>query len=131
MQNRLFHLLLPGFLTLLLAKTSNNPSNSQFVLSHNRFAFRMLENVLTSDSSNTNKLVSPLSLYLTMSMLCNGAVHDTRDSLMQVLQTGDLDLPNLNSLCKETLIQLPQEDGQVEFSLANAIWYNRRKLTLQ
>ena len=91
----------------------------------------MLENVLTSDSSNTNKLVSPLSLYLTMSMLCNGAVHDTRDSLMQVLQTGDLDLPNLNSLCKETLIQLPQEDGQVEFSLANAIWYNRRKLTLQ
>jgi serpin B len=133
MHSRLLYLLLPGLFAFMPANTENtphNPAHPAFVLSHNQFAFHLLDAVLTEDHSGTNKLVSPLNLYLTLGMLCNGAAHDTRDSIAMALQATDMELPNLNSLCKETLQQLPLEDAQVQFNLANAIWYNRHKLSL-
>ena len=133
MQSRFLYFILPGLFAFLPAtpgKIPHNPPHPEFVLSHNQFAFHLLDAVCAQDSTNSNKLVSPLSLYLTLGMLYNGAAHETRDSLAQVLQAADIEIPNLNGLCKETMQQLPLEDQQVEFNIANAIWYNRRKLTL-
>ena len=131
MQSRFLHFILPGLFAFLPANPGKLPApHPEFVLSHNKFAFRLLDAVCTLDSSKCNKLVSPLSLYLTLSMLYNGAAHETRDSLAEVLQAADIELPNLNGLCKETMQQLPLEDQDVQFNFANAIWYNRRKFTL-
>jgi serine protease inhibitor len=131
MQSRFLHFILPGLFAFLPAHPGKLPApHPEFVLSHNQLAFRLLDAVCAQDSSGSNKLVSPLSLYLTLGMLYNGAAHETRDSLGEVLQTADIELPNLNGLCKETMQQLPLEDQDVRFNLANAIWYNRRKLTL-
>jgi serine protease inhibitor len=133
MQSRFLYFVLPGLFAFLPAtpgKFTHNPPHPEFVLSHNQFAFRLLDAVCAQDSSNSNKLVSPLSLYLTLGMLYNGAAHETRDSLAEVMQAADIELPNLNGLCKETMQQLPLEDDQVQFNFANAIWYNRHKLTL-
>ncbi len=124
MHNRYLYLLLPGLFAFMPSTTENtfhDRHHPAFVLSHNQFAFHLLDAVVTQDNSPTNKLVSPLSLYLTLGMLCNGAAHDTRDSIAMALQASDMELPNLNSLCKETLQQLPLEDDQVQFSIANAI----------
>jgi serine protease inhibitor len=96
MHNRFLYLLLPGLFAFMPATTENtfhDRPHPAFVLSHNQFAFHLLDAIVTEDNSGTNKLVSPLSLYLTLGMLCNGAAHDT-------------------------------------ISIANAIWYNRHKLSL-
>jgi serine protease inhibitor len=131
MQSRFLHFFLPGLFAFLPANPDKlQAPHPEFVLSHNQFAFRLLDAVCARDSSGSNKLVSPLSLYLTLGMLYNGAAHQTRDSLAEVLQTADIELPDLNGLCKETMQQLPLEDQDVRFNFANAIWYNRRKLTL-
>lgn len=131
MQSRFLSFILPGLFAFLPANPGKRLApHPEFILSHNKFAFRLLDAVCAQDSSGSNKLVSPLSLYLTLGMLYNGAAHETRDSLAEALQAADIELPNLNGLCKETMQQLPLEDQDVQFNFANAIWYNRRKLTL-
>ena len=142
MQSRFLSFILPGLFAFLPAIQAHRdtsipgidphkPLHPEFVHSHNQFAFHLLSTVLAEDSSAGNKLVSPLSLYLTLGMLCNGAAHETRDSIADALQTADIELPNFNGFCKEAMQQLPLEDDHVQFNLANAIWYNRKKLTLR
>jgi hypothetical protein len=83
MHNRLLYLLLPGLFAFLPAtteKTFHNQLHPSFVLSRNQFAFHLLDAVVTEDNSSTNKLVSPLSLYLSLGMLCNGAAAPTSGS---------------------------------------------------
>ncbi len=133
MQKRLIYFILPGLFAFLPA-TPGAPSHTfphpEFVLSHNQFAFRLLNAVLATDTTASSKLVSPISLYLTLGMLCNGAARETRDSIALTLQASEIELPNLNSLCKETLQQLPLEDDQVQFTIANSIWYSRQRFTI-
>jgi len=103
----------------------------EFALSHDQFAFRLLKTVVAQDPVRNNKLISPLSLYLTLGILYNGAAHETKDSLAGALRAEDIEIPNFNSFCKEALQQMPLEDDHVDFTITNAIWYNRRRLTLQ
>jgi serpin B len=102
----------------------------EFAQSHDQFAFRLLQTVVRQDPVRNNKVISPLSLYLTLGMLYNGAAHETKDSIAGALRAEDIQLPNFNSFCKEAMQQLPIEDERVDFTLTSAIWYNRRKLTL-
>jgi len=112
-------------------KENNRPwLHPEFALSHSQFAFHLMNAVLAEDTTSNNKLISPLSLYFSLSMLYNGAGHATRDSIAEALHTGDMAIPNLNSFCKETIQQMPLLDNTVRINSANSIWYNRRKLTL-
>jgi serpin B len=101
----------------------------EFALSHDHFAFRLLQSVVQQDPVRNNKLISPLSMYLTLGMLYNGAAHETKDSFAGALRAETIELPNFNSFCKEALQQLPLEDDHVDFTVTNAIWYNKKKLT--
>jgi serpin B len=123
--------ILPGLLAFL-PTGEKIPSHSfphpEFTQSHNQFAFRFLRALLEQDTTSGNKLISPWSLYLSLALLSNGASHETRDSIAHVLDIEDMELPNLNSLCKEMQQHMPLEDDQVQFTMANSIWYERRKL---
>ncbi len=63
-------------------------------------------------------------------MLCNGAAKSTRDSIGEALSAGEMEIPNLNSGCKEALQQMPLIDNTVQIMVANSIWYNRKRMTL-
>src|SRR5205085_11629975 len=78
------------------------------------------------DNTAGNKLISPLSMYLALSMVYNGANGATKDSIAHTLQLAGIDINDLNAVCNATITQLPGEDNRVQLSIANSIWYNQR-----
>src|ERR1700722_14452744 len=102
------------------------PANgSSIVEANNKFAFNFLQASLQSDTTSDNKLISPLSIYLALSMVYNGTNNATMDSIANVLQLSGISIDDLNSVCKSLLQQLPTEDNEVQLSIANSIWYNK------
>jgi serpin B len=96
---------------------------SAVVTASNQFAFNFLQSVLRTDTLADNKLISPLSIYLALSMVYNGAGNATADSMAKVLRLSGIDLGGLNSVCQSLITQLPKEDNAVQVSIANSIWY--------
>lgn len=91
----------------------------------NAFAFNMLHAVCGQDPASSNKLISPLSIYLALSMVYNGAAHATKDSIAQTLQLAGIDINDLNAVCNALITQLPGEDNRVQLAIANSLWYNQ------
>ena len=103
-----------------------------FTRRYHQFSFQLFHAVLQQDTGSMNKLISPLNIYLIAAMLYNGAAHATRDSIAEVLQAedGSIDAGSLNAQCKMFMQKLPLEDNEVQFSIANSIWYNRKRVTI-
>jgi serine protease inhibitor len=95
------------------------------ITANNQLAFALLQSTLQQDPANNNKLISPLSIYMALSMLYNGAAHATADSMANTLQIHGLDINTLNTVSKSLITQLPGEDNMVQFSIANSIWYRQ------
>lgn len=102
------------------------PSGGDAVVqANNTFAFSFLRAMLQQDAENNNKLISPLSIYLALSMVYNGADNATKDSIAHALQLSGLNINTLNEVCQSLITQLPGEDSRVDFFIANSIWYNK------
>ncbi len=102
------------------------PANGvSVVTASNRFAFNFFQKTLQQDSINSNKLISPLSIYTALNMVYNGANAATKDSMSAALQLSGINISDLNNVCKVLINQLPSEDKKVQFSIANSIWYDQ------
>jgi len=109
-----------------ITKTIVLPANGSSVIdANNTFAFNFLHATLQKDNSNNNKLISPLSIYLALSMTYNGANNATKDSMAKTLQLSGINIDDLNAVCNALITQLPAEDNRVQLSIANSIWYNQ------
>lgn len=102
------------------------PSDGASIINaNNKFAFDFFHAALVQDPANNNKLISPLSIYLALSMVYNGADNATQDSIAQTLQLSGIDINSLNAVCKALISQLPKEDNKVQLDIANSIWYRQ------
>lgn len=106
-----------------------NPVNipvgsSDITRSMNDFAFDFFKTVLNNDKTESNKLVSPLSIFITLSMIYNGSGNATRDSIAHALRLTSGDIQKLNDVCKILIEGLPTVDNKVKMSMVNSIWYN-------
>jgi serpin B len=101
------------------------PSGGDAVIdASNQFAFNLFQAVLKQDPALNNKLVSPLSVYMALSMVYNGSANSTRDSIAKALQLNGISIDDLNALNKALIHQMPVEDSKVSIDIANSIWYN-------
>ncbi|HVX49647.1 MAG TPA: serpin family protein [Chitinophagaceae bacterium] len=100
-------------------------NGSSVVAANNHFALNFLKATLQADASFTNKLISPLSIYLALGMVYNGADNATKDSMTRAMQLSGIDLNDLNATCKAIIEQLPEEDNKVSLAIANSIWYKQ------
>jgi len=91
------------------------------------FAFHLINAVLQQDTGQGNKLISPLSVYLSLCVLYNGAGYATKDSIAEVLQLRGMNIYNLNALCKNMLQEIHLEDNKAQISLSRSIWCNRKR----
>ncbi|MEM9829679.1 MAG: serpin family protein [Bacteroidota bacterium] len=114
---------------------ANSPSvrelsreEQELVRSVNDFAFDLLRQV-TYHSSPQNTFLSPLSVNLAMSLMLNGSVGTTQSQLYQSLDFDVLSPLEVNKAYSELIPLLQELDPQVNFSLANAVWYDQ-KLTM-
>lgn len=139
---KIFYLFISAACVLLLnACTKSSPDipptitqinlpahGDEIVEAENNFAAKFLNQVLHNNADNTNTFVSPLSVYLALAMVYNGADGETKDSIAKALEVEALDLNTFNETCKALIEQLPKEDNKVELNIANSIWYNQNNL---
>lgn len=90
----------------------------------NRFAFKLLTHILDGDE-NHNVFISPLSIYLALSMTCNGAANETRDAMTRALEIDPLKLNELNQFNKELLGRLQAANSLARLTIANSIWVEK------
>ncbi|WKN42222.1 serpin family protein [Tunicatimonas pelagia] len=97
----------------------------ELVKSVNDFAFDLVRQA-THQSSAQNVFLSPLSVNLAMSLMLNGSAESTREQLYQFLDFDVLSPLEINKAYSELIPFLQELDPEVDFSLANAIWYDQR-----
>jgi serpin B len=96
--------------------------SAEIIEADQQFAFELFKEVLTM-SQEENIMISPLSVSYALGMTYNGAAGTTLDAFNDVLHFGDLTNQEVNESFKDLMEQLIQLDEQVEFSIANSIWY--------
>jgi len=95
---------------------------AEIIEADRQFTFELFREVCAL-SDEENIMVSPLSVSYALGMTFNGAAGTTRDAFCDVLHFGDLTNQEVNESYQDLMDQLIHLDKQVEFSIANSIWY--------
>jgi serine protease inhibitor len=135
MQSKLF-LIIYIAATLILISSCNQidpdptPANTvelrkksiEIIEADHIFAFELF-NEIYKGSEKDNFMISPLSVSYALGMTYNGAAGTTLEAFEDVLHLGELTNQEVNESYKDLMGQLVTLDEQVEFSIANSIWY--------
>jgi serine protease inhibitor len=114
-----------------ISKDIELPQNGVAVAdASNQFTFDYLHYALQDDPDQNNKMISPLSIYLALSMVYNGANNATRDSIKHALRQDNISIDDLNKTCQALIEQIPGADNKINISIANSLWYNETKQPL-
>jgi len=95
---------------------------AEIIQADQQFAFELFKEV-HAISEEDNLMISPLSTSYALGMTYNGSAGDTREAFRQVLHFGDWTDQEVNESYKDLMGQLVTLDENVEFSIANSIWY--------
>ena len=96
--------------------------SAEIIEADQQFAFELFKEVY-SRADVENIMISPLSVSYALGMTYNGAAGTTLDAFNHVLHFGDLTRQEVNKSYADLMEQLIHLDEQVEFSIANSIWY--------
>ena len=99
-----------------------NKKAAEIIQADQQFAFELFREV-NGLSEEDNLMISPLSVSYALGMTYNGSAGDTREAFRQVLHFGELTDQEVNESYKDLMGQLVTLDENVEFSIANSIWY--------
>jgi serine protease inhibitor len=105
-----------------IPKITLNKKAAEIIKADKAFAFEIFREVYTL-SEEDNIMISPLSISYALGMTYNGAAGTTLQAFNDVLHFGDLTPEEVNESYKDLMDQLIHLDDQVEFSIANSIWY--------
>ncbi|HVN48141.1 MAG TPA: serpin family protein [Bacteroidota bacterium] len=92
------------------------------IAADNNFGLSLF-NKLSGEQKNANVIISPLSVSMAFGMLLNGANGATFDSLEQVLGKSGLSSDEMNISYQTISNTLTNLDANVNFQIANSIWY--------
>jgi len=99
-----------------------NKKAAEIIRADQQFAFELFREV-NGQSEEDNLMISPLSVSYALGMTYNGSAGDTKEAFRQVLHFGELTDQEVNESFKDLMGQLVNLDENVEFSIANSIWY--------
>ncbi len=99
-----------------------NKKAAEILQADRQFAFELFKEIHAL-SEEDNMMISPLSTSYALGMTLNGANGDTRDAFRQMLHFDDLTDQEVNESYLDLMSQLVNLDKQVQFSIANSIWY--------
>lgn len=95
--------------------------DEELASANRKFSFDMLR-VLDGEEGEHNLFFSPLSISLTLSMVANGAVGETKNEILRALSYQDLDLEGINASYAGYQQYLDQNLGPTELFIKNSIW---------
>jgi serine protease inhibitor len=102
----------------------------KLVTASNEFAFKIFKQICKAEA-DTNIFISPFSIYYALGMAYNGADGDTKDSIANVLQYGDLTDQEINESYKSLADILTTIDPNVMMEIANSIWLGSTRETFR
>ncbi len=104
-------------------------AEGKLVEADNKFAFKLFREVNEQDTGK-NIFISPLSVGMALGMTYNGAAGATREAMQEALELQGMTIEEVNEAYGSLIDLLRDLDPQVEFLLANSIWY-RNTMTFE
>jgi serpin B len=101
---------------------SAGPDLSQ---SYNGFGFKLFTR-LAQDNSGKNTFISPTSIALALAITANGAGGSTRASMLRTLGAPGAAIGGFDASNKALMTELTNPGSDLQFTLANALWLNKR-----
>jgi len=95
---------------------------AEIIRADHAFGFELLQEVCRI-SELENIMISPMSISYALGMTYNGAAGTTLDAFNDVLHFGELTNQEVNESYKDLMDQLLNLSDEVEFALANSIWF--------
>lgn len=89
------------------------------------FGLNLLRNVANKENE-PNLMVSPLSASMALGMTLNGAAGKTFDDMRATLGFGAMSMEQVNAAYRGLIAQLHARDPNIEFNLANSVWYDHQ-----
>jgi len=108
--------------------TSFTPVNlsadqKQLVVQSNAFGFEFFKKVNEISGSNTNMMVSPLSVSMALGMARNGAAGTTLDAMNSTLGFAGMSDEQVNESYQHIIGTFTSLDPKVKMQIANSTWY--------
>lgn len=88
----------------------------------NSFGWQLFKEV-SKNSNNENIFISPLSVSMALGMTYNGAAGETESAMKSTLNFSGMSRQEINESYKSIIDFLSSLDPNVQFELANSIWY--------
>jgi serine protease inhibitor len=107
-----------------------NHKSAEIIDAGEQFAFELFHQTC-SLSTETNIMISPLSVSYALGMTYNGAADATLEAFNEVLHFDELTNQEVNETYKDLMNQLVHLDDEVLFSIANSIWYRQSARVLE
>ncbi len=98
------------------------PEEIELAQSSDRFGLKLFREVVRQDADN-NIFISPLSVSMALGITANGAAEATLDSMRATLGLAGLTEAESNAAYQSLIELLTGADPQVQFDIANSIWY--------
>lgn len=86
------------------------------------FGFKLMHNLLERQPGESH-FISPLSILMAYGMTMNGAEGETYSQMQEVFELTDMSRDQINKAAKDLIELLIQYDENVQFNIANSIWY--------
>ena len=107
------------------------PEQRVFANDNNGFTLNFLKTVNNADKSGKSFIYSPLSITYVLGMVNDAATGQTEQELEQVLGFHQGGIKAVNDYCKKLIDGLPKVDDKVMLNIANALFVNKNRGTLQ
>ncbi|MCU0526614.1 MAG: serpin family protein [Elainella sp. Prado103] len=96
-------------------------TESQLTAAYTQFGFQLLSTLIEQDG-NQNRMISPSSVAIALSMLYNGATGSTQQAMAEVLNITEMDLDTLNQTNAALIDRLETADPSLQLAIANSLW---------
>ena len=96
--------------------------SAEIIEADHAFGFELFREIYRV-SEEENIMISPMSISYALGMTYNGAAGTTLDAFNDVLHFGGLTNQEVNESYKDLMDQLLNLSDEVEFALANSIWF--------
>jgi len=87
-----------------------------------KFGLKLFRDIVQAEQDR-NIFISPLSVSMALGMAYNGSAGSTQEAMRNTLEYGDLSSDEINASFQSLIALLSQLDPQVQFQIANSIWY--------
>jgi len=97
-------------------------SETKLVEADNSFGLKLFKEI-NAEMADSNVFISPLSISMALGMTYNGSAGTTEEAMRTTLEFGNLSRGEINQSYKSLIELLTGIDSDVEFNIANSIWY--------